>query len=323
MKTPSAEELRKIYPDSDGKPMAENTLQLEWIVLLKFGLEACYDEIQDVFVAADLLWYPVEGHPEINVAPDVMVAFGRPKGHRGSYIQFVEENVAPQVVFEIISPGNRKKEMENKLAFYQKYGIQEYYTYDPQRNIFQIYVRSGEQLVKYTDMREWVSPRLKVKFEWNEVTLNIFEPDGDPFLSYHELREFKKQSVGEFQKNWAYLAKEQRKLKELQLQTKWTQENIDESKQKIADAAQKVASAEQKAEMAQQKAEVAEQKAEVAEQKFEIAEQKIELEKQKAFAAEQKIRNAAQKLLQAGLSITLIAEALNLSIEEVQKYTER
>jgi Uma2 family endonuclease len=172
--------------------MAENTLQLEWIVLLKFGLEACYDEIQDVFVAADLLWYPVEGHPEINVAPDVMVAFGRPKGHRGSYIQFVEDNVAPQVVFEIISPGNRKKEMENKLAFYQKYGIQEYYTYDPQRNIFQIYVRSGEELVQYTDMREWVSPRLKVKFEWNEVTLNIFEPDGDPFLSYHELREFKK-----------------------------------------------------------------------------------------------------------------------------------
>ncbi len=316
MKTPSADELRKIYPDSDGKPMADNTLQLEWIVLLKFGLEACYDEIQDVFVAADLLWYPVEGHPEINVAPDVMVAFGRPKGHRGSYIQFVEDNVAPQVVFEIISPGNRKKEMENKLAFYQKHGIQEYYTYDPQRNIFQIYVRFGEQLVKYADMREWVSPRLKVKFEWNEVTLNIFEPDGDPFLSYHELREFKKHSLGEFQKNWAYLAKEQRKLKELQLQTKWTQENIDEAKQKIA-------SAEQKAEMAQQKAEVAEQKAEVAAQKFEIVEQKIELEKQKAFAAEQKIRNAAQKLLQAGLSITLIAEALSLSAEEVQKYTER
>ncbi len=302
MKTPSAEELRKIYPDSDGKPMAENTLQLEWIVLLKFGLEACYDEIQDVFVAADLLWNPVEGHPEINVAPDVMVAFGRPKGHRGSYIQFVEENVAPQVVFEIISPGNRKKEMENKLTFYQKYGIQEYYTYDPQRNIFQIYVRSGEQLVQYPNLGEWVSPRLKVKFEWNEVTLNIFQPDGDPFLSYHELREFKKQAVGEFQKNWAFLAKEQRKLRELQLQTKWTQENIDEAKQKIANAEQKAALERQKTEMAEQKAEVAEQKAEV---------------------AEQKIKNAAQKLLQAGLSVTLIAEALNLSVEEVQKYTER
>lgn len=320
MKTPSAEELRKIYPDSDGKPMAENTLQLEWIVLLKFGLEACYDEIQDVFVAADLLWYPVEGHPEINVAPDVMVAFGRPKGHRGSYIQFVEENVAPQVVFEIISPGNRKKEMENKLAFYQKYGIQEYYTYDPQRNIFQIYVRSGEQLVQYPNQGEWVSPRLKVKFEWNEVTLNIFQPDGDPFLSYHELREFKKQAVGEFQKNWAFLAKEQRKLRELQLQTKWTQENIDEAKQKIANAEQKAALEKQKAEMAEQKAEVAEQKAEVAEQKAEMAEEKIAIVEQKAEMEKQR---AFQKLLKAGLSITLIAEALNLSAEEVQKYTER
>lgn len=52
-----------------------------------------------------LLWYPVESHPEIRTAPDVLVVFGRPKGHRGSYKQWEEDNIPPQVVFEILSPG--------------------------------------------------------------------------------------------------------------------------------------------------------------------------------------------------------------------------
>ncbi len=40
------------------------------------------------------------------VAPDVMVVFGRPKGRRGSYKQWQEDNIAPQVVFAILSPSN-------------------------------------------------------------------------------------------------------------------------------------------------------------------------------------------------------------------------
>ncbi|HMZ80299.1 MAG TPA: hypothetical protein PLL06_11415, partial [Acidobacteriota bacterium] len=49
-----------VYPESDGKPMAENTLQYEWIVMIKGGLDAV---LPNDFVAGDLLWYPVEGKP--------------------------------------------------------------------------------------------------------------------------------------------------------------------------------------------------------------------------------------------------------------------
>ncbi|MFN9173216.1 MAG: Uma2 family endonuclease, partial [Synechocystis sp.] len=63
-----------IYPDSDGQPMADNTEQFQWIVLLKENLECLFANNANVFVGGDLLWYPVEGHPEIRVAPDVMVA---------------------------------------------------------------------------------------------------------------------------------------------------------------------------------------------------------------------------------------------------------
>jgi hypothetical protein len=41
------------YPDSDGLPMAENTLQYEWIVTIKGGLDAMFRDDPNVFVAGE------------------------------------------------------------------------------------------------------------------------------------------------------------------------------------------------------------------------------------------------------------------------------
>ena len=68
----------------------------EWIATIKGNLDFLFLEDPDVFVAGDLLWYPVEGNNTLRIAPDVMVAFGRPKGYRGSYRQWQEGGVAPQ-----------------------------------------------------------------------------------------------------------------------------------------------------------------------------------------------------------------------------------
>ena len=112
--------------------MAENTLPItKSIVLIKEGLESLYRHDLEVFVAGDLLWYPVEGDSTIRVAPDIMVIFGRPKGYRGSYMQWRENNIAPQTVFEILSPGNRPQEMLHKFSFFQEHGVEEVYLYDP------------------------------------------------------------------------------------------------------------------------------------------------------------------------------------------------
>jgi Uma2 family endonuclease len=108
------------YPDDDGMPMSENTLQFKWIVVIKEGLEAVYRHEPNVFVAGDLLWYPVKGDSKIRMAPDTLIAFGRPKGYRGSYRQWEEGGIPPQVVFEVLSPGNRPAEMDLKFDFYEK-----------------------------------------------------------------------------------------------------------------------------------------------------------------------------------------------------------
>ena len=47
------------YPDSDGKPMSDNTKQFRWIVTIQGGLDAQYLDDPNVFVAGNLLWYPV------------------------------------------------------------------------------------------------------------------------------------------------------------------------------------------------------------------------------------------------------------------------
>jgi Uma2 family endonuclease len=134
------------YPDKDGRPMSDNTLQFQWIVTIKEGLEAVFRDDSQVFVAGDLLWYPVEGDNTIRTAPDTMVVFGRPKGHRGSYQQWREFGVPPQVVFEVLSPGDRFGELLRKFNFYSDYGVEEYYLYDPEAGDLEGWQRQGNSL---------------------------------------------------------------------------------------------------------------------------------------------------------------------------------
>ena len=179
------------YPEDDGQPMAEDTLQFKWIVLIKEGLETLFRNDPSIFVAGDLLWYPVEGKPKIRQAPDIMVVLGRPKRERGSYKQWEEEDIAPEVVFEVLSPGNRLHEMLRKFRFYEKHGVEEYYIYDPDNGDLFGWRRGDGGLEEITDMNGHVSQRLGIRFEPGEGPNNmrIIGPDGQPFRTHQQLME--------------------------------------------------------------------------------------------------------------------------------------
>jgi hypothetical protein len=176
------------YPDSDGRRMAENTLQAEWILTVFGNLDALFRDRPDVFVAMDNLWYPIKGKPKRRAAPDVYVAFGRPKGRRGSYKQWEEGGVPLTVAFEVWSPGNRHKEMLRKFRFYERYGVEEYYIIDPDGHTFDAYHRRGKRLVPQRVNGGLVSPRLGVRFAktW-DTDVQLVLPDGRPFLSFVEI----------------------------------------------------------------------------------------------------------------------------------------
>jgi Uma2 family endonuclease len=176
------------YPDSDGKPMAENTKQFDWITFLKENHDFLFRDRADVFVAGDLLWYPVQGKNTISTAPDTLIVFGRPKGHRGSYMQWREDHIAPQVVWEVLSPGNRAGEMQEKLDFYERYGVEEYYEYDPDRGELRGWLRQGNQLRPIEGIRGWTSPRTSVWMDLDGDDLVLVGPDGKRFIHDRESR---------------------------------------------------------------------------------------------------------------------------------------
>jgi len=192
-----------IYPESDGQRIAGNTKQFRWIVTIEGGLDALFKDDLKVFVAGDLLWYAVEGNPAIRMAPDVMVVFGRPKGDRGSYQQWHEEGIAPQVVFEVLSPGNRLAEMIKKFQFYDRYGVEEYYIYNPDVGELSVWMRAADgDLIEIEAINAWVSPRLGVRFELRQSELELYYPDGRKFATYVELvqqRELAQQQAEEAQ----------------------------------------------------------------------------------------------------------------------------
>lgn len=114
---------------------------------------------------------------------------------RGSYLQWREGNLAPQVVFEILSPGSTLKEMAKKFRFYEQYGVEEYYIYDPDKIDLSGWLRSPTgQLDVIDEMGGWVSPRLQIRFEPSESGLQIFRPDGQPFLTFVELEALRVQA---------------------------------------------------------------------------------------------------------------------------------
>lgn len=161
--------------------MPQTTRQYEWIVTIRENLDEMFP---DAFVAAGLFWCPVRGDANTVTAPDVMVAFGRPKEHRGSYRQWEEGDVAPFAVFEVLSPSNTPMEMNRKRANYRRHGVVEYYEIDPESEEIAIWTRAGDFFHEVDDITAFTSQRLGIRFERLDGRLIVRRADGTPFQSF-------------------------------------------------------------------------------------------------------------------------------------------
>ena len=88
-----------------------------------------------------------------------------------------------------MSPGNTFAEMARKFEFYERFGVEEYYVYDPDRSTLKGWRRIDARLTEIPVMHGWVSPRLGIRFEFSEGTLKLFGPDNKPFVSYVDPRD--------------------------------------------------------------------------------------------------------------------------------------
>src|SRR5712691_5568297 len=83
--------------------------------------------------------------------------------------------------------------MMRKFRFYERYGVAEYYLYNPDTGELSGWQRQGDTLEEIEPMAGWVSPRLGVRFEIETDVLQLYRPDGERFATYVELMEQREQ----------------------------------------------------------------------------------------------------------------------------------
>ena len=287
------------YPSRDGNPMSDNTRQFLWITTVQGGLDALFIDAPDVVVAGDCLWYPVEGNNKIRIAPDTMVIFGRPKGHRGSFIQHREGGVGVQVTFEVLSPGNRAGEMRRKLAFYEQYGVEEYYILDPDFARHKGHLRADDgTLEPLPELFGWTSPRLGVRFEMTKE-LRIIAPDGRPFESYVKIVEQRGRSERQ--------AEQERERADEERQ------RADEERQRAEQADRRAGEERQRAERADRRAGEERRRASAALLQVEQADRRAEDERERAEAASRSAERERRRAEEATLQVERLLAQLRTS----------
>jgi len=120
-----------IYPESDGKPMAETDIHRELMTDIIKMLKNHFRARSDVYVSGNLLLYYEKGNPRKSVAPDVFVVVGIEKKMRRTYLLWEEEK-APDFVLELASKKTVKKDLGEKKDLYATVlRVKEYYLFDP------------------------------------------------------------------------------------------------------------------------------------------------------------------------------------------------
>ncbi len=119
-----------VYPETDGKPMAETDIHRQEMMDTIATLVEFFRAAPDIYVSGNLLLYYEEGNPAASVAPDVFVVKGIAKRQRPIY-KLWEEQRAPNIVFEFTSRSTRLEDLGNKRALYAMIGVREYFMCDP------------------------------------------------------------------------------------------------------------------------------------------------------------------------------------------------
>ncbi|RKU12603.1 hypothetical protein C6501_10885 [Candidatus Poribacteria bacterium] len=121
-----------IYPESDGKPMAETERHRDALMDVLLILIEAFKDKPDVCVSGNMMMYYVEGDPHKSISPDVFVSFGIGKKQRRTY-RVWEEGKPPDFVLEFSSQKTHRTDQKEKKLLYALIGVREYFLYDPER----------------------------------------------------------------------------------------------------------------------------------------------------------------------------------------------
>ena len=124
-----------VYPESDGKPMAETPKHQQVMIDCMDIMRRHFREVPNVYIGGNMFLYYEEGNPRKSVSPDVFMVRGVPKKELRVYKTW-EQPPTLDFVLEVASPSTFEKDFTVKKEIYAKIlCVKEYYIYDPYHEI--------------------------------------------------------------------------------------------------------------------------------------------------------------------------------------------
>jgi len=183
-----------LWPESDGKPMAENATNRIQMTNLIFAFEqALAPRVRFCVGGNQMMYYDLTDRRK-HVSPDVYVALDVAPGIREKWQTWREGGLFLQVVFEITSESTVKTDLGSKRSLYARLGVQEYYVYDPASDLrppFQCFWRQGYRLLPVPVPNNSIfSPALGLELRVVGSWLRVIDPaTGLPYLTPEEERQ--------------------------------------------------------------------------------------------------------------------------------------
>lgn len=180
-------ETADLYPESDGKPMAETERHFRELVKNFNRIEDHFAHIPDVYVLGDMMMYYEEGNPRKSISPDIFVAFGIGRKERRIY-KIWEEGKPPDFVLEFASKGTYRTDLTRKVQLYAAIGIPEYFVYDVDRRYLPTPLMGfrliGDEYVQIPALNTGGLPSLTLGLEFHvlEDSLGIYDPETEAWL---------------------------------------------------------------------------------------------------------------------------------------------
>lgn len=174
------------YPESHEDDSGESTIHYRLVSDL-FRMLIFFSKQSNIFIAANLNLYYEQNQRKRYYTPNAMIAFGVPNYNRKVY-KLWEENVFPQVIFEVASETTWKTDIGDKVEDYERLGVEEYHLLDPENAYLPLplmaYRRdeAGRLRLVRSENDRVLSPLLNLEIVWENEEFRLFDPKAGEFL---------------------------------------------------------------------------------------------------------------------------------------------
>jgi len=198
------------YPDSDGRPLGETPVHVRNSFDVFWELDTFFLDDPQVYVAANMFVYYVQGDRNRHVSPDVFLVRGVPKHtvpERRSYRVWENNGKAPNLVIEITSASTCEEDRDDKMTIYRDtLGVQEYFLFDPYEEYLEprlqgYRLRAGEFLPIEPISGRLPSEGTGLHLEADGWQLRLYDPATGKWLrTPQEEREARQQAEAEIER---------------------------------------------------------------------------------------------------------------------------